>query len=193
VKTNSGIATEAPDLQMHFVHYLFPDPVYADPVPNPPMGFTFWPTLVRPQSRGTIRLRSADPADPARIRARYLECESEVQVLVEGFRISRELVQMKQFDPFRGQEVAPGPGVKSEAEIKSYIRLAAGTIFHPVGTCKMGHDEMAVVDDRLQVRGVEGLRVVDASVMPLVTSGNTNAATIMIAEKASDMIKRAWA
>ncbi len=112
-----------------------------------------------------------------------------MQVLVEGVKIARKLGEARAFAPFRDVETHPGPQVQSDEEIAEYIREYVETIYHPVGTCKMGNDSMAVVDAHLRVRGVEGLRVIDASIMPTVVGGNTNAPTIMIAEKAADLIK----
>jgi choline dehydrogenase len=121
----------------------------------------------------------------------YLEHESDVQKLVLGVRIIRELFSTDLFDEFRGEEVAPGADVTSDEGLQAYVRKVADTNFHAVGTCKMGTDPMAVVDSQLRVHGVEGLRVVDASIMPTITTGNTNAPTIMIGEKAADLIKAA--
>ena len=118
----------------------------------------------------------------------FIPWHSIAQPLVYAVKLSRELNQTKAFSPFRGDELYPGSQVKSDTEIIAYIRNYAQTIYHPVGTCKMGHDEMAVVDNQLRVRGVEGLRVVDASIMPTIVSGNTNAPVIMIAEKSADLI-----
>ncbi len=105
--------------------------------------------------------------------------------------MTREILSQKAFDAIRGDEYLPGVEKQSDAELDEYIKEDCNSVYHPVGTCKMGHDDMAVVDDELRVRGLEGLRVVDASIMPTLTSGNTNAPTIMIAEKAADMIKTA--
>jgi choline dehydrogenase len=189
MRTRAGLREAAPDLQIHFVHLLFADLTYVDVPLPPPSGFTFWPTLVRPQSVGSIRLRSADPAAPPLIRANYLESLTDTEVLLEGFKISRDLAQRLPFDSIRGAEVAPGSDVKSDDDIRNYIRAAAGTLFHPVGTCKMGHDRMAVVSPELKVYGVENLRVADASIMPTIPAGNTNAPTIMIGEKAAQMTR----
>jgi choline dehydrogenase len=121
----------------------------------------------------------------------FLEHESDVQKLVLGVRIIRELFSTDLFDEFRGEEVAPGADITSDEGLQAYVRKVADTNYHPVGTCKMGTDPMAVVDSQLRVHGVEGLRVVDASIMPTITTGNTNAPTIMIGEKAADLIKAA--
>jgi choline dehydrogenase len=112
-----------------------------------------------------------------------------MRVIIEGVKLSRQLAQTKAFEAYRGGELHPGSSVQSDEEIANFIRAEAETLYHPVGTCKMGNDSMAVVDDRLCVHGVDGLRVVDASVMPRIPAGNTNAPTIMIAEKAADMIR----
>jgi len=189
LRSRPGLEAAPPDLQFHFVHLLFIDPGYLDdPLPLDE-GFCFWPTLVKPQSRGKMSLRSADPADAPIIRANYLASRTDLQTLVEGVKIARHIVSASHFNRFRGEELAPGPRVKSDQEIRAYIRLAATTLFHPVGTCKMGHDRMAVVDPRLRVHGVQGLRVADASIMPVITSGNTHAPSVMIGEKAADMVK----
>ena len=151
--------------------------------------FGFAPTLIAPESRGEITLRSADPLAPATIHANYLSTEQDLRVIVEGVRLCRRIAHTKAFQPYRGVELHPGEEATTDAAIADFIRGAAQTLYHPVGTCKMGNDEMAVVDSRLRVHGIEGLRVVDASVMPRIIAGNTNAPTIMIAEKAADMIR----
>jgi len=112
----------------------------------------------------------------------------DVATFLDGIRLARELAQARAFDKFRGAEVCPGTQVRSDEEFIQYLRGGLETLYHPVGTCKMGSDPLAVVDARLRVRGIEGLRVADASVMPAITSGNTNAATTLIAEKAAEMI-----
>src|SRR5262249_8539116 len=122
------------------------------------------------------------------IQPNYLQNDTDLSTLRDGFKITREIFRQKAFDPYRGEEFQPGPKVQTDAEIDAYHRAAAESIYHPVGTCKMGQDEMAVVDETLCVGGVGGLRVADASIMPRLVSGNTNAPVIMIAEKASDMI-----
>jgi choline dehydrogenase len=134
-------------------------------------------------------LHSSNPFEPPAIRANYLATEADMRVIVEGVRLSRELAHTKAFASYRGDELHPGAHVRNESEIVNFIRSEAQTLYHPVGTCKMGRDELAVVDTQLRVRGIEQLRVVDASVMPRIPAGNTNAPTIMIAEKAADMIR----
>jgi choline dehydrogenase len=174
-----------PDLQYHFVMALYND--HGREIVQR-HGFMSYFNLSRPESRGTITLRSADPLAHPLIDPNYLSAENDIRVLRAGLKISRDVVGQSAFDPFRGAEMMPGPEVRSDAEIDAFIRQNSETLYHPVGTCKMGHDAEAVVDDQLRVHGVQGLRVVDASVMPRLVSGNTNAPTIMIAEKASDLI-----
>ncbi|HEX3701392.1 MAG TPA: choline dehydrogenase [Phenylobacterium sp.] len=179
---------DRPDLQIHTVLAIMQD---HGKVQVEKDGFTFHVCQLRPESRGRIGLNSADPlADPA-IFAGYLSAEEDRRVIREGVKMMREVAAQAAFDPYRGAEFAPGPEVRTDAEIDAWVRRTAETIYHPVGTCRMGAggDAMAVVDAELKVRGLSGLRVVDASVMPTLVGGNTNAPTIMIAEKASDMIR----
>jgi choline dehydrogenase len=155
-------------------------------------GFSVGPVLLRPESRGSVRLASADPFAPPEIRANYLSSERDLRTLVEGVRLSRRIAAAPALAPFRGAEVLPGDEVADDdAALAEFVRRSAETLYHPVGTCKMGTGADAVVDAQLRVRGVAGLRVVDASVMPTIPSGNTNAPTIMIAEKAADAIRQA--
>ena len=143
---------------------------------------------INPKSRGRIELRSSDPADPPRIYANYLEDQQDIDTTVAGVQLMREVMARPAFAKVLGRELAPGPHVKTDAQVSKWLIGAAMTTLHPVGSCRMGTDEDAVVDARLKVRGIKGLRVADASVMPVITRGNTNAPTIMIAEKASDII-----
>jgi choline dehydrogenase len=178
---------DRPDLQLHCVMAIMQDHgktlVEKD-------GFTVHVCQLRPESRGEIGLRSADPFDDPAIRANYLATEEDRRALREGVKITRDLAGQTALKAICGDELFPGPGVVSDADIDAWIRRGAETIYHPVGTCRMGvaGDAMAVVDDQLRVFGIEGLRVVDASVMPTLVGGNTNAPTIMVAEKAADMI-----
>ena len=154
-------------------------------------GFSFHLCQLRPESRGRVTVASADPlADPL-IFANYLSQQEDIRVMRECVKIGRDVAAQAALDPYRDDELSPGGDVRSDAEIDAWVRRTAETIYHPVGTCKMGTDgdRMAVVDARLKVRGLEGLRVVDASVMPTLVGSNTNAPTIMIAEKAADMIR----
>ena len=151
--------------------------------------FGFGPTLITPESRGEISLRSTNPLDAPAIRANYLSTDADLRTMIAGVRLARRLAHAKSFDQFRGEELHPGAAMTSDAEIAEFLRNELETLYHPVGTCKMGVDGLAVVDAQLRVRGIEGLRVVDASIMPRVPAGNTNAPVMMIAEKASEMIR----
>lgn len=143
---------------------------------------------LRPSSRGYVRIRSADSADAPRIAPNYLATEQDLNAAVAGIRFTRRIMASQALARFRPEEWKPGPSVDSDDELKKAAGDLGTTIFHPVGTCKMGNDDMAVVDDRLRVRGVRGLRVIDASIMPTITSGNTNAPTVMIAEKGASFV-----
>ena len=146
---------------------------------------------LRPESRGSIGIASDDPfADPL-IYANYLATSEDRRVMRESVKIGRDVVAQAALDPYRDAELAPGPEVRTDAQIDAWVRATAETIYHPVGTCKMGtaDDTGAVVDPELRLRGIERLRVIDASVMPSLVSSNTNAPTIMIAEKAADLIR----
>lgn len=151
-------------------------------------GYAIAWAIMRPRSRGSVTLASADPLASPIIRHNYLTDDHDVKVNNAGLRIARELNETRAFDQFRGEEVDPGPDCTSEEAISAYNRRTLITHFHASGTCKMGSDDMAVVDPQLRVHGLKGLRVADASIMPRVTSGNTNAPSIMIGEKAADMI-----
>ena len=155
-------------------------------------GFSCHVCVLRPHSRGSVGLVDANPMSPPRIDPRYLADERDAALSLKGTKIMRKIMEAPALAPYRDKEVYTA-GVTSDAELMQHIRARADTIYHPVGTCKMGVDDMAVVDSQLRVRGVEGLRVVDASVMPTLIGGNTNAPTIMIAEKAADMIKAHYA
>ena len=176
----------APDIQVAFVPV---DAIEHGLVRLESHSFTIGLTRLRPESRGFIALRSPDALQPPAIQPRYLSSESDLQVLVEGISLCRKVAQARAFDPFRGVELYPGPEVQDDAAVTDFIRAVAITADHSVGTCKMGNDPLAVVDAELRVHGIEGLRVVDASIMPTIVSGNTNAPTMMIAEKAADLIK----
>lgn len=182
-KTNPRLAT--PDIQVHFL------PFSTDKMGeklHPFSGFTASVCQVRPESRGTLRIKSADPAVPPEIRINYLATETDRTANVEGLKILRRILHAPALKPFVIEEVDPGSKVASDEELLNYCRQRGSTIYHPTSTCRMGNDPLAVVDQRLRVRGIEGLRVVDGSIMPDLVSGNTNAPIIMIAEKASDMI-----
>jgi 4-pyridoxate dehydrogenase len=150
------------------------------------------PALLRCESRGSISLASADPKIPASIHQNFLATDRDLRTLRTGVYMARDLFGTAPLQPFVGPEIAPGPDVRSDADVDAFIRATADTVYHPLGTCRMGtaDDEMAVVDPELRVRGVGGLRVVDASVMPDLVGDNINAPVIMIAEKAADLIRR---
>jgi choline dehydrogenase len=175
-----------PDLQLVFGPVYYINHGFIQPEGH---GFTIVPVLLRPQSRGQIRLRSNNPLEPPLIDPKYCTETEDLQLLVESVKLARRLAGAKAFEPYRGVETFPGPQVRSDEEISEYIRNRVETLYHPVGTCKMGNDPLAVVNSELRVHGIEGLRVVDASIMPDIIGGNTNGPTIMIAEKAADMIK----
>ena len=171
---------DRPDIQMHFV------PAFLDDHGRnilPGHGMTIHACVLRPESRGQLTLRSADPLATPLLQPNYLEREYDRRLMIECVRLAREIFAQDAFRPYAGEELYPGAETRSETEVLDFIRRKAETIYHPVGTCKMGVDEMAVVDPGLWVRGVDDLAVVDASVMPNLVSGNTNAPTIMIAEK----------
>ena len=184
----------APDVQLHFMPALektanlyFPNPLRRAPA-EAGHGLTVRVGPLVPESRGTITLRSADPAAPPRIQPNYLESSADRETMVAGVRIVRDVIGQPALAAYRGRELAPGEEIRSDEDIVGWLRSSAMTTFHPVGTCKMGVDPMAVVDARLRVHGIEGLRVADASVMPVITSGNTNAPAIMIGEKAAEFL-----
>ncbi|HEY0065514.1 MAG TPA: two-component regulator propeller domain-containing protein, partial [Telluria sp.] len=187
----SDPALAAPDLQLHFTPAHLDDHGHTLSRAAYTLfghGYALHVCDLRPKSRGEIRLASADPAAPALIDPNYLSHPEDMASLVRGVKAARKVLAAPAFDPYRGVELFPGPAVQDDAAIEAFIRRKAGTIYHPVGTCKMGHDPMAVVDAQLCVHGMTGLRVVDASIMPTLIGGNTNAPTVMIAEKAADMI-----
>jgi choline dehydrogenase len=156
-------------------------------------GFTMIAYQLRPDSRGEIKLRSADPADPPAMQPNYLSAETDQQTIVAGLKLCREILAQPQMERFIASEFLPGPEVRSDDELLDFARRRGGTVYHPTSTCRMGVDAMAVVDPELRVRGIEGLRVADASVMPTVVSGNTNAATIMIGERCADLVRASMA
>jgi len=174
-----------PDVQMHFVPALLDDHG-RNRLPGD--GYTLHACNLRPESRGRLELRSDDPRRPVAIHANYLSAPEDVEMMLECIRLARDILSQPAFRPFRAHEIHPGDEVTDRAGLLEFIRNKAESIYHPVGTCRMGSDDDAVVDPELRVRGVDGLRVVDASVMPTLTGGNTNAPVIMIAEKAADLV-----
>tara|TARA_R110000751_G_scaffold8822_9_gene34130 strand:+ start:12202 stop:13830 length:1629 start_codon:yes stop_codon:yes gene_type:complete len=193
MKTHEGL--ESPDIQLHFMPALektanlhFPNPFRKKADTENNHGFTMRVGPVNPESRGEITLHSSDPTQAPKILANYLKSDFDIRTMIEGIRMTRDVIAQKAFDPYRGKELAPGPDCESEADLIAWLRATAMTTFHPVGTCKMGTDPQAVVDARLNVHGIAGLRIADASVMPIISSGNTNAPAIMIGERAADFI-----
>jgi choline dehydrogenase len=152
-------------------------------------GFTVIVYQLRPDSRGEIKLKSTDPAASPSILPRYLSDQNDQRTVVDGLKLIRRLLATGHFARFIEAEFRPGAEVRTDDELLDYARRFGSTVFHPTSTCRMGNDTMAVVDPQLRVHGIEGLRVADASIMPTAASGNTNAATIMIGEKCSDMIR----
>jgi len=184
VRTERGLP--APDLQLGFVPAYGHDRGFKRP---PGHFFSIGCTVLRPFSRGHIELRSKQPTDPPLIQPEYLSDERDMHGLVQGVKLCRRIVQSNSFAAYRGEELYPGNALQGDEAIMQFIRGFSQTVDHVSGTCKMGTDPLAVVDPELRVQGIESLRVVDASIMPTIISGNTNAPVIMIAEKAADMIK----
>lgn len=178
---------ERPDVQLHFVAAVLLDHARGK---SPGHGFTVHACQLRPESRGSITIRSRDPRDHPSIQPNYLASEVDRAVLRESVRITRRVLAQDAMAPFLGEELEPGHRAQSDTDIDAWVRRNAETIYHPVGTARMGRtgDRLAVVDAACRVHGIDGLRVVDASVMPTLVGGNTNAPTIMIAEKISDAI-----
>jgi choline dehydrogenase len=143
---------------------------------------------MRPESKGHIHITSADPGKPPAINFNFLSAEVDAELTVKAVRIARAIMTARAMAPLQVKEQAPGADKTGDDEIIDWVKKSAETTYHPVGTCKMGNDAMAVVDPRLRVRGIAGLRVADASIMPTLTSGNTNAPSIMIGEKAADLV-----
>ncbi len=180
---------ERPDIQFHFVPAMLDDHGRNRLAGD---GYTLHACFLRPRSRGRIRLASNRASDKARIEANYLSDSEgfDLKMMVECARTSREILAQKAFDPYRGAPIFPARDGLSDSELVDFIRAKAESVYHPVGSCRMGSDAGSVVDPELRVRGVTGLRVVDASVMPTLPGGNTNAPTIMIAERAADLIRQ---
>jgi choline dehydrogenase-like flavoprotein len=178
-----------PDIQFLFrgaptrAHPWFPGirPAYED-------SFGLRPVMLHPESRGVVRLRSADPGALVRVVQNFLATDTDVRKIREGVKLARDIAGRKGLDRFRGRETAPGPACRTDAEIDAFVRRTAITAHHPCATCAMGTGQDAVLDPELRVRGVESLRVADASAMPDLVSGNINACVLMIAEKAADLV-----
>jgi len=183
LRSNPGNYGDPPDLQFYIGRGL----------ETPDRFITITVSLVFPKSRGEITLRSSDPLAAPIIRANYLQHEDDVEALVRGVKLARWFGEADSYADLRGDEIAPGPSAKSDADLAAFARRDSDTIFHGAGTCKMGpaSDANAVVDPSLRVREIEGLRVADGSIMPEVVNATTNAACVMIGEKASDLIRSA--
>ena len=183
VRTQDHLA--APDLQFHFAPVYYLGHGFQNPEGH---GFTLGPTLLQPESRGSVTLRSRQPFTAPVIKLSFMDSAEDVQTLVDGIRLARRIAAASPFDRYRGRETHPGAGAERDDQIAEYIRSMVEAIYHPVGTCKMGQDAMSVVDSELRVHQVQSLRVVDASIMPRIVRGNTNAPTIMIGERAAEHI-----
>ncbi|MBB4105514.1 GMC family oxidoreductase [Allorhizobium borbori] len=179
---------DRPDVQMAMAAWSVAERTVKGARQHPFSGFSFSPEHVAPDARGEITLRSADPSAPPHIRFNFFQTDYDINAMLFGIRLVRRIVEQPAMQPYIASEIQPGTDMRSDAELIEFIRDKAGFDIHAVGTCRMGVDDRAVVDPRLRVTGLSGLRVVDASIMPQVVRGNTHAATVMIAEKASDMI-----
>jgi choline dehydrogenase len=180
---------ERPDLQFNISTWSTIDRTAAGIISHPFPGISISPVHLAPEGRGTLRLKSNDPFAPPEIKFNFLRSENDMRVMIAGVRIARSIARQQALQRLMVGETAPGVATHTDEEIAADVRRRGVSNLHPVGTCGMGHGTMAVVDPRLRVHGITGLRVVDASVMPVIVAGNTNAPTIMIAEKASDMIQ----
>lgn len=184
-------ATDVPDLQLHALPWTYPSPNQDEPIrhmPDPRPGLTVFSTLIYPKSRGTLRLASADPTAAPLIDYGFFTDPNDVEVLAEGTEMIREIMASAAFGGGVKAEIHPGPGIPNGPELRHALRERSTSVYHGVGTCRMGVDEQAVVGPDLKVRGIEGLRVADASIMPSITGGNTNAPCYMIGEKAAELI-----
>jgi len=174
---------------MHLVPYSIKDPKTRKLQDFPSMTIACY--QLRPESLGSIHIRSPDPKAQPAIRFNFLADSIDQQAMVAGFRMMRKIVDAAPMDAYRGEEFSPGPSVQSDEQILTWIRNNSQTAYHPIGTCRMGAGPNAVVDDKLRVHGLDGLRVADASIFPTMPSGNTNAPSIMVGEKAADILKAA--
>ena len=180
---------ETPDVQMHLVPYAVKSAMERKLHDFP--GMTVACYQLRPESLGSIHIRSADPRAQPAIKFNFLADQTDQRVAVDGFKMIRKIVNAPPMDAFRGEEYSPGPDVSTDDDILTWIRSNSETAYHPMGTCRMGPASNCVVNDRLQVHGIDGLRVADASIFPTMPSGNTNAPSILVGEKAADLIRAA--
>jgi choline dehydrogenase len=179
---------EEPDIQINMSGWSAYERLRTGIKPHPFSAFTFSPVHLRPDGRGTVRIKSADPLAAPAIQFNFLASDYDFQALIYGTRISRQIAAQPALKPYIVEEVIPGPQCDSDDALRQEIRERGVSNLHPVGTCRMGHEVDSVVDPRLRVHGIEGLRVADASIMPQVPGGNTNAPSIMIGEKCAAMI-----
>jgi choline dehydrogenase len=184
IRSRPGV--DFPDLQLTFMPLAIQPGTVSDVGSH---SYQVHIDLMRPKSLGHVKLRSRDPTAPPSLLFNYLQDPQDREDLRTSVRLTREILGQPALAPFRGEELSPGPTVQSDAAIDAFVRQGVETCYHPVGTCRMGIGADCVVDDQCRVRGIEALRVVDASIMPAIVSGNTNAPTIMIAERASDLIR----
>ena len=184
VKTRPEL--ESPDIQYHFAHATASD--YKTRALDREPGMTVAICQMRPESTGSVHIRAGQAGAAPAIRPNFLAAQLDRDTVVAGMKIAREVVEQPALDPYRAYEFRPGPDCQSDEDFLNFARENGQTVYHPVGTCKMGHDAGAVVDDRLRVHGIESLRVIDASIMPTLASGNTHAPVVMIAEKGAEMI-----
>ena len=184
---------ERPDLKINMFAWATKERTRQGVIPQPFSSFMLSPVHLKPEGRGTVRLKSPDPMAPPEIRFNFLKTAYDWQALIEGTRICREIARQPALRPFLVEEVMPGPSVNDDAKIREFIRANGVSNLHPVGTCRMGRGTEDVVDPQLRVWGIERLRVADASIMPAIVAGNTNAPSIMIGEKCADMVKAAAA
>jgi choline dehydrogenase len=182
---------ERPDLQINMFAWAIKDRNRHGVIPQPFSAFGLSPVHLRPDGRGTVRLKSPDPMAAPEIRFNFLKSSYDFQALLEGMRLCREIASQPALKPLIVEEILPGPHVSSEADLRQDIRARGVSNLHPVGTCRMGHEMDAVVDPQLKVHGIDALRVADASIMPSIGAGNTNAPSIMIGEKCAEMVRQA--
>jgi choline dehydrogenase len=184
----SDPSLERPDLQMNISAWSTIDRTRDGIISHPFPAFAISPVHLRPEGRGTVRLKSPDPPAPPEIRFNFLRSDYDMRAVIEGMRIARRIAGQPALNDLIVEEVLPGPSITTDEQMADDVRRRGVSNLHPVGSCSMGHGPNAVVDPRLRVHGVGGLRVVDASIMPSIIAGNTNAPTIMIGEKAAAMI-----
>jgi choline dehydrogenase len=182
----SDARLDRPDLQLNFINWAGRNGTRVRAHPFP--GFSVDVVHLRPEARGSVRLKSPDPLMPPAIRCNFLRTTEDVRALTAGVRLARKIAQQPALSGYVAEEILPGPDVETDTDLEAAIRRSGASNLHPVGTCRMGGDDAAVLDPRLRVRGIRRLRVADASIMPSVPAGNINAPSIMIGEKASAMI-----